>query len=616
MPKTQCNTCSKEFELKSQFEGKKAKCSQCWNTFTITFTKNDQENFNTEVKKIETNPKKKENKFINFLKHTIKSPSILVNFLLMIHVIIFIILNTVWDILLSIFAGIIIPLVNIFVLVKFKNNNEKKSVFLIILNILLNVWLFFLLIFFLIDNWIPKQWDDLITALLLFLVPCFSLYYVLKDNITLTKIIKCIKWFLITLLTWLIVLLISIYISRLDLYTPEDFNIPEDFFQTKFSHLDENSWDNWLNDVIDFYNMLNNREDIKYFDILSECIFNNESTDTRCDKNKMFYINKYKNNTISVIQKELNQIKHDSTNPKILEYNTLIKKITNNETIPIKYISEFESLEEYVDIKNDFEGFINKKYFKTFQNFTHVNSFKFKQINSKDFISFNDAYKNSDAWVDLVSFTWFSNYLRAIRYVAYHYAEKWEYEKAIWILLEHQKFIDMFINKTDTTTITALVLINKSKINLNAIKYLLENYPVTPEIKNNLKNILEEEINENFIVNTLKVNHNLERWIFQEIYNTSFIQWHFDSTIWVWIESIKAYLFYDVKETELLSDKIMYDVLNSPKYTSDFTCWFNMSNYIWRNLICNNIKDVYQTSYFDKFDQLLQLRENILESVK
>ncbi|MGB2111424.1 MAG: hypothetical protein ACPHY8_06500 [Patescibacteria group bacterium] len=69
----------------------------------------------------------------------------------------------------------------------------------------------------------------------------------------------------------------------------------------------------------------------------------------------------------------------------------------------------------------------------------------------------------------------------------------------------------MFINKTDTTPFIALVLINKSKINLNAIKYLLENYPVTPEIKNNLKNILEEEIDENFIVNTLKVNHNLER---------------------------------------------------------------------------------------------------------
>lgn len=490
MPKTQCNKCWKEYEIKNQFEGKKAKCSKCGNMFQIIFIKNNQQKPIIENKKIEKIQKKKKNIFFRIIK---------------------------------------------------------------------NIFIF------------------LFSSIFIFLA--------------------------------------GVFISSLFLYDEDTFNIPQNAFETKFSDLDENSLDNWFNDFIDFTEMLDNREDIKYFELLSECIFDDDYTDIQCNESKNYYINKYKRDAIYSINKELDPLKYDSTNPQTLEYTNLVRQISNNETIPQNYISEFPILKEYVDIKNDFEGFVNKKYFKTFKNFTHVNSFKFKQINSKKFISYNDEYKNSYGWAAVIRLAWFSDYFKSVRYVAYNYAENWEHEKSIWILLEHQKFIDTFINQSESNPIMALILIQNSKVNINAIKYILENYPVTSEIKNNIKIILEEKIDGDFIINTLKVNHNLERWVFQEIYKNSFIKSTFDSTIWVSIESIKALLFFDVEETELLSDKVMYDILNSPDYTSGFTCWFNISNYIWRDLVCKNIL-MNNSLYFEKFNQMLELRENILEFVK
>ena len=85
------------------------------------------------------------------------------------------------------------------------------------------------------------------------------------------KIVKFIKWLFIIFTTLFIVLLISIYISSLSSYKESDFNIPKDFFVTKFGDKDPYSEENWFNDFLSFKKVLKNKS--WYFDILSKCLF-------------------------------------------------------------------------------------------------------------------------------------------------------------------------------------------------------------------------------------------------------------------------------------------------------------------------------------------------------
>jgi len=58
------------------------------------------------------------------------------------------------------------------------------------------------------------------------------------------KILKVLKWLFITLITGTILLFATIYISSLNSYTEADFNIPKDYFKTKYADKDPNSEQN------------------------------------------------------------------------------------------------------------------------------------------------------------------------------------------------------------------------------------------------------------------------------------------------------------------------------------------------------------------------------------
>ncbi len=111
----------------------------------------------------------------------------------------------------------------------------------------------------------------------------------------LKKLAKIIKWGFIIFIVLFIIFLISIYISSLNSYKENDFNIPKDFFDTKFWDKDSYSEENWFKDLVIFIESLSTKEDVdrpqdrmewskylnkdidlKYFDILSKCIFDEE----------------------------------------------------------------------------------------------------------------------------------------------------------------------------------------------------------------------------------------------------------------------------------------------------------------------------------------------------
>ena len=85
-----------------------------------------------------------------------------------------------------------------------------------------------------------------------------------KKNIT-YYILQSIKWFFIFFLSGILLLSVSIFISKLNLYKQSDFNIPKDFFNTQFWDKDPYSSENGYNDFVDFIKLLD-KKDIWYID--------------------------------------------------------------------------------------------------------------------------------------------------------------------------------------------------------------------------------------------------------------------------------------------------------------------------------------------------------------
>ena len=187
-----------------------------------------------------------------------------------------------------------------------------------------------------------------------------------------TKIVKFIKWLFIIFTTLFIVLLISIYISSLSSYKESDFNIPKDFFVTKFGDKDPYSEENWFNDFLSFKKVLKNKS--WYFDILSKCLFDKKYIESWiCEKDKENYFNNiikehdWKiDDEIRILNKKylnifwiekFDELKSVSKNFK-RTINSIEKTIENEEKIFIEKYNltkaEFDEIWKYQFLLNDF----------------------------------------------------------------------------------------------------------------------------------------------------------------------------------------------------------------------------------------------------------------------
>jgi hypothetical protein len=77
---------------------------------------------------------------------------------------------------------------------------------------------------------------------------------------------------------------------------------------------------------------------------------------------------------------------------------------------------------------------------------------------------------------------------------------------------------------------------------------------------------------------------------------------------------IETFLFFSVKETELISDKLRFDLINNKWLASIWICENNISNYLWRNIVCNN-SSIYSNQY-QKEENMRKLRSDTLEKLK
>lgn len=460
-----------------------------------------------------------------------------------------------------------------------------------------------------------------------------------KKNIT-YYILQSIKWFFIFFLSGILLLSVCIFISKLNLYKQSDFNIPKDFFNTQFWDKDSYSSENGYNDFVDFIKLLD-KKDISYIDFLSKCLFDNEENNTQCSQNADYYENTIKTNTIIQYVKNTGNITDNESEieDNIWKISYFVENIKKSQKIDILNSQDFFSKyknsnisQKYVDTyflwleyyKTNKQKILEKQY-NEFKNFAYVNRIKYEKIKNKKYLVATPQYtwyydktkgynenKNTYWLGEMLVYTSLLQYSRWVRYIAYNYFEEGEYE--IWIdtLLEYQEFIDHLMNKTDSNLTQTLVYLTIAKINLETIEYFIDNYDLTDDQQNRIKNILEYKINEWLVENSIKFDHQIAKSVFPYIYDSAF---HNENWFLERIRSIiEVSLFFSVEESELLSDKITYDIIKNNWVKSDFKCKKNIGNYVWRRVVCN-LNTQYITTY-SKEEKLRILRENILEKLK
>jgi len=445
--------------------------------------------------------------------------------------------------------------------------------------------------------------------------------------------LKILKWLFVVFILWIILLLIAVYLSSLNSYKESDFNIPKDFFITKFWDRDPYSEKNWFEDFIKFNELLE-KTDLEYFDIESKCIFDKEKMkEWECDKLKDDYIQDLKTKNIKEYLYYIYEAKTDKEKKEIERKIRIIKKVLSTKWNGFSKGINKKDIEKYNNALQLFEEqkekIIEKK-IKKIKNFIAVNKIKYRKINNKEYILPTPEY-SWDLW-KFVSYRYLIEYSRSIRYVAYRYFEEWKYEQWISVLLNFQWFIDNLINKYDWNLTGSMVLITINNINNEALEYFIDNYELSKDLKDKIEISLRNEIKEWFINNSLKWEYIFYRDNLKKAFSLyDELNAIIDRTTGVSIKeykdikSILEILFFVSKdETNLLLKKVFFDLINDNSLVFvNNLCedkgvsfnFVNLNNYVWRTIICNTWMPVFSLQ-LEKEQDMHNLRFQILEKSK
>jgi len=382
------------------------------------------------------------------------------------------------------------------------------------------------------------------------------------------KIKKILKWFLIFISLFSIILGITIYISSLFSYKESDFNIPKSFFETRFEAKDEKSEKNGFNEFVEFNKMLErdfkNKFNVGYLDLLSKCKFSDKIKD--CEERKK-----------EIYNKNLNK-----------KNKTIKKNYIDNKEKNIDTIIENQIWKDLIEAK-----FYIRKYNMKFN----------KLLEKSDFIKPTKEYSKYN-WKYII-YSSLIQYFRTSNYVAYTYFEKNNQESWLKILLQNQRNIDKLLNKADFNLIWNLVLITLEKQNIEAIKYFLENYEIKEEDKNKIKLVLEKNIYDKLIKNWMKHEYYIEINSYDDFINYKTWKFFLDNK-----RKIKYFLFYSDIENKLLIKNKYFEIISN-NWEALFKSKLNINNYFWRK---NHNHSIFiYSSQFKREEDMHKLRKEVLD---
>lgn len=426
------------------------------------------------------------------------------------------------------------------------------------------------------------------------------------------KIFKYIFFFIILLIT---IFSIVLYLSKQNLYTESDFNIPKWYFDTKYQDKDIYSEDNWYEDYQKFMESFWKSYSI---DLLS------------LDKDNGLYFDNY--NHLKILWSKIDCIIYNKNKCE----DSIYENYKNNEIIKIKieYREDWLSLEEVDNIINSYkEEFFENKYKEDlqkslilFNEFYETNKYYYDDIMKNEFFLYPIDYSSELNMKD-----YSIDYFRAVRYLSYSLIESWNIDMWVDIIIENQEFLDYLINKFDADIFPSLILLNNNNDNLLTIEYFINNYNLWKENLDKIRYYFKNNyIDENFLINPIKREYK----IFEEniLKLKKYWLWITDITSEILdntksysnrtlIEKISNNLFFSAEETILLNYYIWYNFLDKNNGTDIFIKikenLFNykwISNYIWRKIISLNL---YDNDYlFEKEERIHENRVNLIKNIE
>lgn len=313
---------------------------------------------------------------------------------------------------------------------------------------------------------------------------------------------KLLKIVLVIILILIIWLFLSIYVSSLFSYKESDFNISEDFFQTKYYDKGFESEKNWYNEFVSIIKNINenSEEKLNYYDIQSKCFFELDE-----NKKKSFCesIDKVENNiSLEYVYKYIyvTQLKFKKLNEKEYIYDLdnfesltwLFSFFRVSNYIAYKYIDEWQ-IEKGINILVNNQNIIN--------NLSNNSDLYF--INSLIILKIAQLNLN---WVEYIIDNYFIN--DEIKEKIYEVMKKWEKFSMIenWLRREYISFMSEIDNHNKD---------EKKDSFINKIWYFL--FYSEEEEKVLLKNDLFIVINNRGKTDWFYPKHNINNYIWRDI---------------------------------------------------------------------------------------------------
>jgi len=417
------------------------------------------------------------------------------------------------------------------------------------------------------------------------------------------KIFLWIVWFLF--LVWLYFYIFPIY---------KDFWIKDSYFETNHYDKEFNSEDNGYLDIENFLEFIDFGAlsiTIKYFNFLHiRWWVDKVRDDYREGKTFNFVINSLDFFEFSTQFDEEFLSRIDSYNVKKHHFlkNNLDEEFKKLETsffsedekiVYSQYSQKFVELEEFLlDPSNFYKTKSFKKLLFISQKYSN---FQQKALSKKYISSFLKGNELGKDYVSLVDLMLIS---RTLQYVWEYYIQQGRSQKWVEIFTTNNSFIIELLEKWDFKLIEVMLLRTLLNINLKNLDYIMENYNLSNENKDTIKqNLLSIDINNELYKNAFKREYQLAS------------ETLFDSFFWE-LEIQKVFLhklFYSEKDTKNILRKGNYDLVEN--WSTNIQIKRNWRNFLWRILLQGWL-DVDYISQYEKIDKLNALKQGILEKIE
>lgn len=405
--------------------------------------------------------------------------------------------------------------------------------------------------------------------------------------------------------------LIWLYFYIFPMY--KDFWIEESYFETRHYDKEYNSDENGFLDIENFLEFIDSEKlavSINYYDYLRKMWWVEDIKKLyQDDKLSRFVINSldFLELRSTFDKKFLVKVDAYHNNKDYYKSKNLNEEL---EKLEANFFSQEELTlyNEYMKKFNELESFLldSSNFYKT-QGFAKLLFIYQKYFNIQERVLSKEYMSSFDKWNELensLNITNFIKVTRIMKYVSLYYIEEGNEKKWVEVFTNNNNFIVELLEEWDFKLIEVMTLRTLLNINLKNLDYIIENYNLSNENKDFIKqDLLSIDIDKKLYNNAFK----REYQFMSEVL--------FDRFFWE-LEIKKVFihkLFYSQKDTLNLLKKMYYQLVEN--WEIDLQIKRNGSNFLWRTLLQSSYSISYDSQY-EKIDQINELKQSLLKKLE